>query len=61
MFTAEYLSDGTTAFKNTVSGVRYIIANAGRDHALYREGQLVLTGPRSHCVDAIEREGRRYG
>lgn len=57
-FTAKFLRDGSTAFKCNETDVRYIIAAAGADHAAYREGQLIRTGERKICVDAVESDAR---
>lgn len=57
-FSAKFLRDGSTAFRCNETGTRYIVANAGRDFAAYREGQLIRTGDRKTCVDAIECDAR---
>jgi hypothetical protein len=59
-FSAKFLRDGSTAYRNNDSGVRYIIASCGADCGLYREGRLIFTGPRAACVNAIESEGKRH-
>lgn len=57
-FSARFLRDGSTAFRCIQTGVRYIIANAGRDCGAFREGELIRTGERAMCVDAIESDAR---
>lgn len=57
-FSAKFLIDGSTAIRCKQTDVRYIIAQAGADHAAYREGQLIRTGPRAVCVDAVESDAR---
>jgi hypothetical protein len=57
-FAAKFLRDGSTAMKCKQTGVHYIIAKAGADHAVYREGQLIRTGDRATCVDAVESDAR---
>lgn len=57
-FAAKFLTDGSTALRCKQTDVRYIIAQAGADHATYREGQLIRTGSRAECVDAVESDAR---
>lgn len=57
-FTAKFLADSSTAFRCLQTGVRYIVASAGREFATYREGQLIRTGARDVCVDAIESDAK---
>lgn len=58
IFKARFLTDGSTALHCKQTNVRYIIAKAGADHATYREGQLIRTGSRGECIDAVESDAR---
>lgn len=62
-FIARYLSDTGLFLQCRQTGHRYIIASiASRprhdDCAAYREGQMIRTGPRAACVDAVESDAR---
>lgn len=57
-FRAKFLRDGSTFLHCRQTDVRYIIAEAGRDFAAYRNGQLIRTGDRATCVDAVESDAR---
>lgn len=57
-FRAKFLRDGTTALHCRQTDVRYIIAQAGVDHAAYRNGELIRTGSRMACVDAVESDAK---
>jgi hypothetical protein len=57
-FRAKFLPNGDTALQCKQTGTRYIIAQAGSDHAAYREGTLIRTGPRAVVVDAVESDAR---
>ncbi len=60
-FSAQFLRDGSTSFKCRETGIRYIVAehhNSPHDCGTYREGHLITTGPRAHCVHAVESDAR---
>lgn len=61
-FLARFLRDGSTALQCRHSGTRYIIAPCSHpqrdDCAAYREGELMTTGPRIECVNAVESSAR---
>lgn len=61
-FLARYLRDGALALQCRQTGTRYIVAAISRPHhddcAAYREGQMIRTGPRAACVDAVESDSR---
>jgi hypothetical protein len=40
------------------TGARYLIAQAGKEFALYREGELIRTGDRKTVVDAVESDAK---
>jgi hypothetical protein len=62
-FIARFLHDGATALKCHQTGTRYIVAEhrAGplRDECgAYREGKLIMTGPRAAAINAVESDAR---
>lgn len=65
-FTAKFLSDGSTALKCRQTGTRYIVAEhrhtgyfAGHNECgAYRNGKLIMTGPRAAAINAVESDAR---
>ncbi len=61
-FLSRFLRDGSTALQCRQTGERFIISPRldprHDDCAAYREGRMILTGPRAACVNAVESAAR---